>query len=97
MSGKRDRRRMTDRRIRHGDRKPDRRKSDRREPEESGPDDVISDGRIVRVLRRPDESREEYEERLRAASPPLSEEQKDTIRNAAREYWAILRERRRKD
>jgi len=58
--------------------------------------DVIDDGRVVRVLRRTGEKQEEYEERLLAAAPPLSEPQRNTIRAAAREYWDIIRNDRRK-
>lgn len=93
--------------MRERRRKADRRKEPRKEPDRrqepeptridpDDPDVIVTDRGTIRVLHRPDETHEEYEARLHAASPPLSEEQKDTILAAAKEYWAIIRERGRR-
>jgi hypothetical protein len=71
----------------------------RRQPEsdpEPDPDVIITDRGTIRVLRRKGETEEDYLERLHAARPPLNERQKEVIRTAGREYWAAVRERRRK-
>lgn len=56
------------------------------------PDVIITD-RGVEVLHRPGESREEYSARLHAVRPPLSDEAKIEIREAADEYWAAMASR----
>jgi hypothetical protein len=63
-------------------------------PEED-PDIVVTD-RAIFVLRRKGETLEEWLARFRKAAPPLSERQKEVIRAAGAEYWAIVRERARK-
>ncbi len=57
--------------------------------------DVLIDDRGVEVLHRRGESPAEFRQRCKAAAPPLTEEQKDEIRAASREYWAIVEFRER--
>ena len=58
------------------------------------PDVIITGRGTIRVLHRPGESQEDYIKRLVAAAPPLSEHQREVLRNAFREYWQIVHERR---
>ncbi len=52
--------------------------------------DVLIDDRGVEVLHRRGEAPAEFRQRCKAAAPPLTDEQKEYVRDCVREYWAIV-------